>query len=271
MLAQLEVEVEVEVAAGRVGADDPTLAELLDRWLAHLVNLGRSDATLYNYRNYVTRDIGPALGSIRLSKLSERDLDAFYAALAGRGAGAGDSSPDPRHPPGVFEPGREVGPRRAQRRPARLGNRPAATGAAPTHGGRGAATHRCRPRARPDVRPLRQSCCGDRDEAARGLRVAMVGPLDGRGDAGRAALAHLAPGSVGRPPDQDPDQAHGDARPGRSLGRFVLTGELIGERAADSQQSGRLVHGQQERQDRQGGRQVVGRGDRRWVGGRTVR
>src|SRR4051794_4510461 len=33
---------EVEVASGLVGIEDPLMAELLDRWLAHLEDLGRS-------------------------------------------------------------------------------------------------------------------------------------------------------------------------------------------------------------------------------------
>ncbi len=61
-------ELEVAVAAGRVGANDPTLAELLERWMEHLAGLGRSDSTLYNYRRYIDREIVPVLGSNRLSK-----------------------------------------------------------------------------------------------------------------------------------------------------------------------------------------------------------
>lgn len=78
-------ELEVAVAAGRVGADDPTLAELLERWMEHLAGLGRSDSTLYNYRKYIDREIAPALGSNRLSKLSPLDIDRFYTKLRKRG------------------------------------------------------------------------------------------------------------------------------------------------------------------------------------------
>lgn len=78
-------ELEVAVAAGRVGADDPTLAELLERWMEHLAGLGRSDSTLYNYRKYIDREIVPALGSNRLSKLSPLDIDRFYTKLRKRG------------------------------------------------------------------------------------------------------------------------------------------------------------------------------------------
>lgn len=78
-------ELEVAVAAGRVGADDPTLAELLERWMEHLAGLGRSDSTLYNYGKYIDREIVPALGSNRLSKLSPLDIDRFYTKLRKRG------------------------------------------------------------------------------------------------------------------------------------------------------------------------------------------
>ena len=39
---------EVEAAGGHVGTADPTVAQLLDRWMERLARLGRSDSTLYN-------------------------------------------------------------------------------------------------------------------------------------------------------------------------------------------------------------------------------
>ena len=39
-------ELEVDVASGLVGLDDPTVAELLGRWLEHVTHLGRSPSTL---------------------------------------------------------------------------------------------------------------------------------------------------------------------------------------------------------------------------------
>jgi site-specific recombinase XerC len=68
-----------------VGADDPTLAELLERWIEHLAGLGRSDSTLHNYRKYIDREVVPALGSNRLPKLSPLDIDRFYTKLRKRG------------------------------------------------------------------------------------------------------------------------------------------------------------------------------------------
>ena len=76
---------ETSVANGQVSFDDPTLADLLDRWLEHITGLGRSATTLYHYRQYVDREIVPVLGAIRLSKLSTLEIDALYTKLRKRG------------------------------------------------------------------------------------------------------------------------------------------------------------------------------------------
>ena len=76
---------EVEVASGLVGLEDPLMAELLDRWLAHLEDLGRSPSTLYGYRKYVYRELVPAIGAVRLSKLTAGHLDRLYSSLRRRG------------------------------------------------------------------------------------------------------------------------------------------------------------------------------------------
>ena len=47
----------------------------------HLARLDRSDATLYNYRKYIDRELLPAIGDVRLSRLTARHLDALYTAL----------------------------------------------------------------------------------------------------------------------------------------------------------------------------------------------
>ncbi len=74
------------MANNRVSFDDPTLSDLLDRWLEHITGLGRSATTLYHYRQYVDREIVPVLGGIRLSKLSTLEIDALYTKLRKRGA-----------------------------------------------------------------------------------------------------------------------------------------------------------------------------------------
>jgi integrase len=76
---------EVEVAGGHVGTADPTVAQLLNRWMEHLARLGRSDSTLYNYGRYIDRELLPAIGDVWLSKLTARHLDGLYTALTKRG------------------------------------------------------------------------------------------------------------------------------------------------------------------------------------------
>jgi hypothetical protein len=61
------------------------VAQLLDRWIEHLARLGRSDSTLYNYGKYIDRELLPAFGDVRLSKLTARHLDGLYTALTKRG------------------------------------------------------------------------------------------------------------------------------------------------------------------------------------------
>jgi len=78
-------ELETAVANGRVSFDDPTVSDLLDRWLEHITGLGRSATTLYHYRQYVDREIVPVLGGIRLSKLSTLEIDALHTKLRKRG------------------------------------------------------------------------------------------------------------------------------------------------------------------------------------------
>jgi len=78
-------ELEVEVASGLVGLDDPTVAELLGRWLEHVTHLGRSPSTIYNYRNCIARELAPAIGALRLSKLTAGHLDRLYSSLRERG------------------------------------------------------------------------------------------------------------------------------------------------------------------------------------------
>jgi integrase len=75
----------VEVAGGHVGPSDPTVGQLLSRWMEHLARLGRSESTLYGYRRYIDRELVPAIGDVRLSKLTARHLDGLYAALTKRG------------------------------------------------------------------------------------------------------------------------------------------------------------------------------------------
>jgi len=62
-----------------------TLAELIERWMKHLVAQGRAPGTLERYRSAIDSTIVPALGHIRIDRLTGADIDAFYAALAAKG------------------------------------------------------------------------------------------------------------------------------------------------------------------------------------------
>ena len=81
-------ELETAVAAGRISHDDPTLAELLERWMEHLAGLGRADTTLYHYRKYIDREIVPVLGQIKLSRLKALYIDRLYTKLRKRNLAA---------------------------------------------------------------------------------------------------------------------------------------------------------------------------------------
>jgi integrase len=74
-----------EMSNGRQPAGSETVATLLDKWLTHLVSLGRSATTIYEYRRLADKVVIPALGKRRLDKLTARDLDKLYDSLTERG------------------------------------------------------------------------------------------------------------------------------------------------------------------------------------------
>jgi integrase len=74
-----------DVERGQVADNHPgSVADLLDRWLAEIAPL-RSAYTMREHRRSVERDIKPAIGALRLDKLSPRHLDDLYGALLARG------------------------------------------------------------------------------------------------------------------------------------------------------------------------------------------
>ncbi len=80
-LAKLVTEVEQqEITAAGAGQ----LGELLDRWLEY-IGPHRAAYTMDEYRRLVEKTIKPALGKVRLDKLTGRQLDAFYRSLQERG------------------------------------------------------------------------------------------------------------------------------------------------------------------------------------------
>ncbi len=80
-LAKLVVDVErQQVATGPVG----TLGELVDRWLDDIAP-HRSAYTVREYRRIVTKTIKPAIGGLRIDKITGQHLDAFYGSLHRKG------------------------------------------------------------------------------------------------------------------------------------------------------------------------------------------
>ncbi len=80
-LAKLAADVErQQVATGPVGS----LGELVDRWLDDIAP-HRSAYTVREYRRIVTKTIKPAIGGLRIDKITGRHLDAFYGSLHRKG------------------------------------------------------------------------------------------------------------------------------------------------------------------------------------------
>jgi integrase len=75
-----------DVAKGNTARGAETMGELLDRWLEHGERVkGWSPTTVRSNRHVVEGKIRPALGKIRLSKLTARHLDQLYADLRAKG------------------------------------------------------------------------------------------------------------------------------------------------------------------------------------------
>jgi integrase len=68
----------------RLASHPCSVAELLDRWLAHKQGT-LTPATYEEYRRTVERDLKPVFGRIRLDKLTTQQLDRFYKAQSDRG------------------------------------------------------------------------------------------------------------------------------------------------------------------------------------------
>jgi integrase len=74
-----------EVESGQVAAGHPvSLGELVDRWLDD-ISPHRAVWTMHKYREVANGSVKPAIGSVRLDKLSARQLDDFYKTLSQRG------------------------------------------------------------------------------------------------------------------------------------------------------------------------------------------
>jgi len=76
-LAKLVADIERQQVATRLAG---TLGELIDDWLDD-ISSRRSAYTIQEYRRIVSKTIEPALGKIRIDRLTPRQLDEFYRSL----------------------------------------------------------------------------------------------------------------------------------------------------------------------------------------------
>jgi len=73
----------VSIAKGNTARGSETVGQLLDEYLDHCKNVKRlAPTTIRKYREIADVKVRPALGRIRLSKLSARDLNKLYTDLA---------------------------------------------------------------------------------------------------------------------------------------------------------------------------------------------
>jgi len=70
-----------QVNAGAVKTRSCTVSELIDAWLAHIENVGRSPSTLYNYRRVVLQ-LPDGFKALPLSKVTPKVVDDLYRFLA---------------------------------------------------------------------------------------------------------------------------------------------------------------------------------------------
>jgi integrase len=79
---------EREVSEGKHLGVKGTVGDLLEAWLAHVERIGRRPATVETYRTVIQAHLLPALGALRLRKLTAYDLGACYASKAQVGGSA---------------------------------------------------------------------------------------------------------------------------------------------------------------------------------------
>jgi integrase len=74
-----------EVDSGSRAAGATTVNQLPDLWLKQCDAVGRPPTTVRKYHEIADRTVRPELGTIRLTRLSSRDLDRLYAKLTAKG------------------------------------------------------------------------------------------------------------------------------------------------------------------------------------------
>jgi integrase len=74
-----------DVDSGKIRSGAETVSDLLDRFLEHCEATGKSATTMMGYRKIASRTLTPAIGDIKLVKLTASDLDQLYASMTKRG------------------------------------------------------------------------------------------------------------------------------------------------------------------------------------------
>jgi integrase len=74
-----------ETGGTRTVGSGATVGKLLDDWLRDLERQGKARSTLETYEIHVRRHIRPALGAIRLDRLSATDVNHYLGQLADKG------------------------------------------------------------------------------------------------------------------------------------------------------------------------------------------
>ena len=73
------------LGASRSDGVGATFGQLIDRWLEECERLDLSPTTMRTYRAQIKQAIRPALGDLKLTRLSARQLDEFYGAMKDNG------------------------------------------------------------------------------------------------------------------------------------------------------------------------------------------
>jgi len=78
-----------EVDQGRHIGNTATFGKLLDEWMERVIKKRRARSTIDTYGIHIENDIRPALGSVRLAKLTAYELDSYFAELEEKGLSGG--------------------------------------------------------------------------------------------------------------------------------------------------------------------------------------
>jgi hypothetical protein len=77
-------ELELEISKGKHDHGVRTFETLLDEWLTRVKKRARAESTLAGYRAHIELDIRPALGKLRVDKITAHDLDRYFDSMTNR-------------------------------------------------------------------------------------------------------------------------------------------------------------------------------------------